>query len=144
MGLNPIMDAVMGVIKPITDLVSKERFSGEERAQAQLALAQLQTTVLSTVIGYEEKQLDARKSIVVAEAQAESWITRSWRPLTMLSFVACVLADTFGLTSHPLPPEMWTLIQLGLGGYVAGRSLEGIVSTIAPAIASLNAKPVSK
>jgi hypothetical protein len=130
----------MGLVKPVTDLISKERFSGEERAEAQLALATLQTTVLSTVIGYEEKQLEAKAAIIVAETQSESWLTKSWRPITMLAFVLCVLADTFGFSAAPLPSEMWTLIQIGLGGYVAGRSLEGITGTIAPAIAAMNAK----
>ena len=49
----------------------------------------------------------------------------------MLAFVAAILAYWFGLTPDTLPPdainEMFLLVQIGLGGYVVGRSAEKIV-----------------
>jgi len=45
-----------------------------------------------------------------------SWLQRIWRPLTMLSFLALVVADSFGLLVFRLSAEAWTLLQIGLGG----------------------------
>ena len=44
----------------------------------------------------------------------------------MLSFLGLVVADSFGLLATPLAPEAWTLLQVGLGGYVVGRSAEKV------------------
>src|SRR4051812_20702952 len=34
----------------------------------------------------------AAASIVEAEAKSEGWLTKSWRPITMLTFVALIVA----------------------------------------------------
>ncbi len=45
----------------------------------------------------------------------------------MLTFLGLVLADSFGILANPLAPQAWTLLQLGIGGYVVGRSVEKVV-----------------
>jgi len=51
----------------------------------------------------------------------------------MLVFLGLVVADSFGWLPNPLPPQAWTLLQIGLGGYVVGRSVEkGIQAYKAP------------
>ena len=66
--------------------------------------------------------------IVVAEAEGGSWIQRSWCPVTMLTFVALVVARWLGLTTPGITPEeelaLFEIIKIGLGGYVVGRSVE--------------------
>ena len=73
-------------------------------------------------------------SIVLAEAQGESWLQKSWRPITMLTFLALVVGRFFGIEGPNFTPadsaNLFFLIQIGLGGYVVGRSAE----KIAPAI----------
>lgn len=54
-----------------------------------------------------------------------AWLTATWRPVTMLVFVALIVVAQLGLTP-PVPEPMWPLLQLGLGGYVLGRSAEKI------------------
>jgi hypothetical protein len=81
-------------------------------------------------------QLEAQKSVLVAEIQGESWAQRNWRPITMLSFVSIVVNNyilfpylsAFGIMTVrlDLPPQMWNMIGLGLSGYVVGRSAEKI------------------
>ena len=82
----------------------------------------------------EIKELDAMMNVVVAEAKSEHKITSMWRPITMLVFVA-IIANNYLLypylslfwTSAPvleLPPDLWDLLKIGLGGYVVGRSVE--------------------
>lgn len=75
-------------------------------------------------------ELEASKSIIVAEAQSESWIARNWRPITMLTFTSLVVAKWLGFTAPGVTEEielaLLSIIQVGLGGYVIGRSAEKV------------------
>lgn len=88
----------------------------------------------------ELKELDAAMSVIVAEAQSDHWIVSAWRPITMLVFVA-IVANNYLLypylslfwTTAPmleLPPDLWDLIKIGLGGYVVGRSAEKVAGNL--------------
>ena len=50
--------------------------------------------------------------------------------MTLLSFLVLVILDSFGLLVNPLAKEAWTLLQIGLGGYVVGRSAEKIATQV--------------
>jgi hypothetical protein len=52
----------------------------------------------------------------------------------MLTFVSLVVADQTGLLAFRLAEEAWTLLQLGLGGYVVGRSAEKIAPGVIGAL----------
>ena len=72
--------------------------------------------------------------IIIAEAKG-NWLQRSWRPILMLSFGFIVIynkfaAPLFGWTIPVLEGEFWTLLQIGIGGYVVGRSAEKIADKI--------------
>ena len=82
------------------------------------------------VMDYEKQLLEAKASIITAEATGASWLQRNWRPITMLTFLILVVFDTFGMTTFRLAEEAWTLLQIGLGGYVVGRSAEKIIPKI--------------
>lgn len=75
-------------------------------------------------------ELESATRIIVAEAQGGSWLQRSWRPLTMLTFVGIVVAWWFGFTPDRATPELmeslFDLIKIGIGGYIAGRSAEKV------------------
>ena len=83
-------------------------------------------------------EFQAAADVVKAEASSANWLTSSWRPITMLVFVAIIgnnylLYPYLQLFFHTgtvlqLPPDMWDLLKIGLGGYVVGRSLEKSVS----------------
>lgn len=101
------------------------------KAEAQRKLIEMQQTG-------ELKQLEASMEIVKAEASSQHWLTASWRPITMLTFVA-IIANNFILypylslfwTAAPVldvPEQLWNLLQIGLGGYVVGRSVEKSVA----------------
>ena len=78
----------------------------------------------------------AQADIVKTEAASESWLTANWRPLTMVTFVGLIVARWFGWAAPGLSPEeylkLWDIVQLGLGGYVVGRSVEKALPSIAP------------
>jgi hypothetical protein len=78
---------------------------------------------------------------VEAEAKSEHWLTANWRPMVMLTFTGLVVARWFGLSAAITPEietQLWTVIQLGIGGYVAGRSVEKIAETVGKVIEKKN------
>jgi hypothetical protein len=89
--------------------------------------------------------ITAQRDAVIAEVTSESWLTRSWRPLLMVVLMGfLILCGLFLpcaelLLSHRiafrprwdlLPPQLWDLIYIGIGGYVGGRSIEKIAATV--------------
>lgn len=123
-----------GAIAPVTKLIDDLHTSDEERLKVKAELAKLQNEITEKVLDYESQLLESKTNIIVAEAQGSSWLQKSWRPITMLTFLVLVVLDTFGLTAFRLAEEAWTLLQLGLGGYVVGRSAEKIAPIAANAM----------
>lgn len=76
------------------------------------------------------EELSTVASIIRAEAKSEHLITATWRPITMLVLVGCVVGYWFGFTPPNLPSEavggLLDIVKLGLGGYVVGRSAEKV------------------
>ncbi len=76
----------------------------------------------------EMQKLDIVASIIKSEAGSEHWLTANWRPLTMLTFVALIVAHWLGFTAENLTDEvvimLLEIVKVGLGGYVIGRSVE--------------------
>lgn len=115
--LLPVVGNVLDRVLP--DTVEKDKV----RAELQASLMEHSASI--------EK---AAASVVIAEAKGESWIQRSWRPITMLSFVVIIVNNyivvpwlkTFGLPAVflEIPPDMWTLLSLGLSGYIVSRGAE--------------------
>lgn len=126
-----VLNLIGQIFEPAATLIDNLHTSKEEKLQQKAILLKLQTDFLIQGLEYEQEQLKAKAAIITAEAKSDSWITRSWRPITMLSFVGATLAYWFGLTPDTLPPEavdnMFLLVQIGIGGYVTGRSLEKVV-----------------
>ena len=96
----------------------------EDKDQA----AQLKNGLQEMVLQGQMKEVEAAMKIVIAEAQGGSWIQRSWRPVTMLTFVALIVAKWLGWTAPGISVEielaLFEIIKIGLGGYVVGRSVE--------------------
>jgi hypothetical protein len=96
----------------------------------------LKTKIQELVLSNQLKELESAAKIIVAEAQGHSWLQRNWRPLLMITIVA-IIANNYLLVPYmnalfgtgimlDLPQELWTLMTVGVGGYVGGRSLEKI------------------
>jgi len=128
-----IAEIVSGIFKPITDIVDHLTMSGDDKAKLQQMALQAQINAASAVTNYEQQLLTSQGDIIKAEANGGSWLQRSWRPITMLTFLALVVADSFGWLKNPLAPQAWSLLQIGLGGYVIGRSCEKVAPHIATA-----------
>jgi hypothetical protein len=82
----------------------------------------------------EFAEMNARADIIKAEAASESWLAQSWRPILMLTFGALIVARWMGFAAPGISQEeilkLWEIVQLGLGGYVIGRSVEKIVPQV--------------
>jgi len=115
------------LIKPVTDMVDELHTSEEEKLTLKTQMMSIQNEMAIKVLNYEQKIMETQASIIVAEAQGGSSLQRLWRPITMLTFLGLVVLDSFGWLANPLAPQAWTLLQIGLGGYVVGRSAEKIV-----------------
>lgn len=93
----------------------------------------IETEVQKELITNSHSEFQAAAKIVLAEAQG-SWIKGNWRPLTMLTFVGLICAHWLGFTPENLTEaevlELMQLVQIGLGGYVVGRSAEKISENI--------------
>ena len=118
------------ILNPVTKMVDDLHTSEEERLGVKTKLFELQTQMTIKVMEYESQLLESKTKIITAEANGASWLQRSWRPITMLSFLGLVVADAFGWTQFRLAEEAWTLLQIGLGGYVVGRSVEKVAPKV--------------
>lgn len=116
-----------GVITEIGKVIDNLFTSEEERINAKNEVFKV----------LQEQQLELQKlqtEIIVTEANG-NWLQRSWRPILMLCFGFIVMyvkfiAPLFNLPIPPLENEFWNLLQLGIGGYVVGRSAEKISKNI--------------
>lgn len=120
------------IVETVGGIVSK--FVKDKDLAAKLS-AELQTGILK----YETDLVQAQASIVLAEAQGQSFIQRNWRPILMLTIVA-IIANNYLLFPYvqlfggdavllELPESLWNLMQIGVGGYVVGRSAEKAVKS---------------
>ena len=86
----------------------------------------------------ELAEFTARANIINTEAASENWLASSWRPILMLTFGALIVARWFGWAAPNLTEaeylKLWSIVELGLGGYVIGRSAEKIVPAAAAAL----------
>lgn len=88
------------------------------------------------VILAELETIESQASVIVAEANGQSWLQRNWRPITMMVIVAIVANNylifpyvsmfTDKVVVLELPDKLFTLMTLGLSGYIVGRTVEKI------------------
>jgi len=123
----PFIGPLLGIGEKIIDKIWPDP---EKAAAAKVQLMQMAAKG-------ELDDMKVHMQAIVAEAKSEHTITATWRPITMLTFVFIIannyiLAPYINLFAHvdvtlALPPQMWDLLKIGLGGYVVGRSVEKTV-----------------
>jgi len=129
-----LLGIIKDIFKPAVQLVDELHTSDEERLAHKAATLDTYAKALEAALSHEMEGLKARAAIVEAEAKSEHWLTATWRPITMLTFVCLVVADQTGLLAFRLAEEAWTLLQVGLGGYVVGRSAEKVAPGVIKAL----------
>lgn len=121
------MSIFRALLAPVTDLISEVVPDADKRIELENKIEQM-------LIQQKSDLTLASRDVIVAEAQGESWLQRNWRPVSMLVFVA-VIANNYLIAPYvqafggvavvlEIPPGMWGLLTMGLGGYVVGRTIE--------------------
>lgn len=125
-----LFNIVSDVIKPITGLIDKVHTSDEEKLELQKDIKKIEAELSFKLLDYQKELIQAQSKIITAEAEGESWLQRNWRPLVMLTLVGLVVSYFFGLAPEYLinnpdiVEELFSIVKIGLGGYVIGRSAE--------------------
>ena len=123
--LLPVLGSIFGqVAKSLFPDPADELKRLEMQNQLQLAMLQ------------QSAQIElAAADIVKTEAASSHWLAANWRPLMMLFFAVLIGCRWFGWSAPGISPEeylkLWDIVQLGLGGYVIGRSVEKVAPTLA-------------
>ena len=96
--------------------------------------AKAKERLVDMAVSGELDELSIRAGIITAEAQGESFLQRSWRPIVMLVFTTLVVARWLGWTapglSEAVELKLLSIIQIGLGGYIASRGIEKVADKI--------------
>tara|TARA_R110000851_G_scaffold109047_1_gene230927 strand:- start:358 stop:753 length:396 start_codon:yes stop_codon:yes gene_type:complete len=111
------------VFKGVSDLLDDLITNDEERLDAK-------RKIFETLKQRELELQNMQADVIIAEAKG-NWLQRSWRPILMLAFgfivVYCkFIGPLFDLKIPELENEFWNLLQIGIGGYVIGRTGEKI------------------
>ena len=123
--MNPVI--VGGVLSLGKSLINKWFPDPEEANKREAELNAL-------IVNQDSQIFESLASVVKEEAKSDHWIVAAWRPITMLTFTA-IIANNYILYPYlslffdnavklDIPPDMWDLLKLGIGGYVVGRSAE--------------------
>jgi hypothetical protein len=129
----PVLQAIAPLAKILFNTVDKAVADKDLAAKLK---ADLQTQMLQS----HTQELQAAAKIVEAEAKA-GWFSASWRPLLMYVLIFILIWNYVlgpvilfffkASITITLPGDVWTLLQIGLGGYVVGRSAESVARTMA-------------
>jgi hypothetical protein len=120
----PLLAAGMEILK---------KFIPDPQAQAEAQLKLMEMAQKG-----ELEELSLRSGIVKAEAESEHWLAACWRPVLMLTFGGLIVARWFGWAAPDLTEseylKLWGIVELGIGGYVIGRSVEKVVPPVVEAL----------
>lgn len=117
------MKPVVDFVRSIGEVVDKLTLPSRQKKQLESELSQMIYTL--------EERIASEQAVILREEARGNWLQRSWRPLVMLTFAFIILIGTF--TDLPLLADtsrFWDLLEIGLGGYLIGRSGEKIAGYI--------------
>lgn len=127
-----MLQALIPVLAPILGNVVKNLFPDPEQQ------AKAQQEVMVQLMQHQQQIETAASSIIQSEAASQHWLAANWRPICMLTFLGLIVARWFGWAAPNLAEaeyiKLWSIVELGLGGYVIGRSVEKIMPGIADAL----------
>ena len=128
--IGPIAKVVEKGLDIVDDLVPDKDLAEKLKTEIKSKIMELVHTELIVTI-------NAQKDIILGEVQGQSWFQRNWRPVLMLTIVA-IVANNYLLYPYlslfwaqapvlELPDHLYSLMKIGVGGYIVGRSAEKTV-----------------
>ena len=128
-----MLQALIPLLSPLLGDVLRRVIPDKDKA------IEIERELKIALIDHSERIENMRGSIILSESKSDSWLTASWRPLLMLVIVAIVAINylifpILNMFTHTqftidLPKELWNLLQIGVGGYIVGRSGEKMINT---------------
>ncbi|MFO0187999.1 MAG: 3TM-type holin, partial [Alphaproteobacteria bacterium] len=121
-GEVPMIGALLPALVPILgDAIKRLDPAAAPRPGAE---AELNAALLARAGELEKAAAD----IIKTEAQSEHWLAACWRPILMLTFGLLIVARWLGWSAPGISEaealKLWNIVEIGLGGYVIGRSAE--------------------
>lgn len=101
--------------------------------------------IRQSLLDNEAEIIKASSANVKAEIEGQSWLQRCWRPMFMMvgvfiifnNFIIAPYVHAFtgfdlmlNVDTNSIPDQMWDLLNIGMGGYIIGRSAEKIAQNI--------------
>jgi hypothetical protein len=127
-----MIQALIPTLAPILGKVVGNLFPDPEQK------AKAEAEMMKALLAHQAEIEGAAAKIIQTEAASSHWLAANWRPLTMLVFVALIVARWFGWAAPNLSEaeyvKLWSIVEFGLGGYVVGRSVEKVAPSIASAM----------
>ncbi len=138
MGFLSFIPIIGKIVDDIFGTIDKSTLNKDKALELKTELRQV-----ITKLDYAkyDNELQAQVKSVVAEENGKSWLQRNWRPLLMMLF-GLIIFNNYIFAPYvqaligvkkaimlPIPPQMWTLLKLGISGYIVGRSAEKIALT---------------
>lgn len=100
--------------------------------------AKAEAEAMRQLLAHQGEIEAAAAKIIQTEAASTHWLAANWRPLTMITFTALIVARWMGWVAPNISEaeylKLWSIIEFGLGGYVIGRSVEKVAPSIAGAL----------
>lgn len=122
-GAKEVIGSVGGVIDGLTT-------SQEEKIAAKQAITEKVTDSMT--------EMFVAQTNVLKTEMSGNWLQRSWRPLVMITFTLLLVIRWTGLATHEISEQLelklMEIIELGLGGYVVGRSMEKIAKNFSNSV----------
>ena len=128
------------LVKVTLDIFERAQEAKMDRAAIE---AELRKAIAARIAEVAATELEARRDVLIAELRGESWLQRNWRPLVAITFAAVIVfyglilpiaVDWFGLPPVRIGDTLlgWimTSVNIAIGGYIGGRTLEKITRTI--------------
>ena len=134
MNILAVLQAIApSIFKIIDDAVEDKDMANKLKNEVSMQMLDNQSSIA-----------DASAKVIMSEATGESWLQRNWRPMLMIWFSILIGGYWFGFVPINMPvtivASMFNLVTIGVGGYVGGRTVEKVASTIAPMIGKLTSK----
>ena len=134
----PIIGDLIGKVVDAGTSMFKSYFppdlTPEQKAKLEAGIQAYELQMNKELNDYSKTIITQQSQIIQAETKSDSWMAKNWRPITMLVFVFIIANNyiffpyitLFGgkAVALKIPPDLWELLKIGLGGYVVGRSVE--------------------
>jgi len=132
-----IGDAVGGLVKGVFSGIDSIHTSEEEKLAAKAIILTAEADFRVRMATLSTEIVKAQADVIKAEINSKHMLAAIWRPILMLSFgfviLYSVIAPSLGaplVDLSGIPERFWSLMTVGIGGYVGGRTIEKVTPAI--------------